>query len=52
VELKILETGEILIFPQHRKPTLNELVKKITKQNLHQEVQWGEVKKDVEIRKN
>lgn len=40
-ELKLLESGEILIKPAHKKLLLDELVAGITPENCHLETDWG-----------
>jgi len=42
VDVKLLESGEILLKPAHKKLLLKELVAGITKKNCHSEIDWGE----------
>jgi antitoxin MazE len=41
VELAVVGPGELAIRAIRRKPTLKELVAQITKENRHEETDWG-----------
>lgn len=44
VLVSMAETGQVVLTPLHRKPTLENLVNAITPQNRHSETEWGDAR--------